>query len=92
MNNTNWSLSLEQIDNMKHAVGFKHSKVRRGKYFAYRNYYTTSGNDASWDDLVNQGIATNRPLYNGQGLIYFLSDRGMAVLSKILGLTISEEG
>lgn len=86
-------VTLKQINNMKHAIGFDRKKVKRGKYQAYRNYYTTSDNNPSWDELVGLGLAERRPFENGIGdnpQCYFVAKKGIELLEKLLECKITE--
>jgi hypothetical protein len=89
-----YTLNAEQIDDMKHSIGFEWRKVRKGVYEAYRNYYTTCGNNASWDKLVEQGLAVKRDFPQGlaDSKIYFVSEAGIAFLEKMLSITIKMAG
>jgi len=42
------AITIEQLDDMKHAIGYNREKVKRGKYHAYRNYYADQNNE-SWE-------------------------------------------
>jgi len=91
---TNESVTLKQINDMKHAIGFDGKRVRRRKYVAYRNYYTTSDNSSSWDALVELGLAVKRPFENGIGgnpQCYFVTKKGMEFLERLLECKIMEE-
>lgn len=93
----NYSIFSNQIDLMKHCVGFENGRVRGTKhrqYEAYRNYFTTSGDDAQWDDLVSQGLAIKNDFPRGCGenpKIYVVSIEGLELLSGITGVTITEK-
>jgi len=92
MNNYD-NVTLAQIENMKHCIGFSGDKVKRKKYVAYRNYYTTSGNHAGWDELFRLELALKRPFKNGVGedpRCYFVSRKGMDLLERILECKITE--
>lgn len=81
-------LTIKQIENMKHAIGFDLTKIKRGKYSAYRNYFTTSGLDKSWDDLVNKGYAQVGNF--GKGKWYSVSQDGIKALETIYEVNITE--
>ena len=56
-----YTVTSNQIDFMKHCLGFENSKVKgtkHRKYKAYRNYFSTSNDDIEWDKLVEQGLAS----------------------------------
>jgi hypothetical protein len=85
--------NLKQIDYMKHAIGYESSRVKRRVYKAYRNYFTTRvdcGDYSDWEKLVELGLATNRKLENGQGIVYFVSKEGFTFLGDLLGIKITE--
>lgn len=87
------NLILEQIDYMKHCIGYERKSVKRGKYKAYRNYFTTSNNDPIWDDIFKSGLAVKRSFPNGGGdnpQCYSLNDKGLKFLSDLLGCIITE--
>ncbi len=92
----NYSFTHEQLDKMKHCIGFDKSIVtgiKHRKMEAYRNYYTTSNNDYELDNLVDQGLMSKRKFEHGGGSnpqIYFVSDEGFRVLSKLTGIKITE--
>ena len=92
-----YTVTTNQIDFMKHCLGFENSKVKgtkHRKYKAYRNYFTTSNNDVEWDKLVEQGLATKQDFPNGCGdnpKAYFVSDEGKKFLSNITGVEITED-
>ena len=44
------SVTINQLDNMKHAIGYKRDSVKRGKYRSYRNYYASGATDESWPE------------------------------------------
>jgi hypothetical protein len=52
---------------MKHCIGFNENKVKSDKYYAWRNYFTTSDHDESWDNLVINGLAVKRDFKLGSG-------------------------
>jgi len=92
-----YTITSNQIDCMKHCLGFENRRVKgtkHRKYKAYRNYFTTSNDDIEWDKLVEQGLATKQDFLNGCGdnpKAYFVSDEGKKLLSSITGVKITEE-
>ena len=89
MPDNNIKLSQEQIRKMKHAIGLDNSKVKNGKYSAYRNHYSTS-DDAEWNEMVNMGLATKRKdPFCANDVIYHVADKGISYLSSILGINIT---
>lgn len=86
-------VTMAQIDNMMHAIGYEARKVKRKIYKAYRNYFTTSKPDADWQKLVELGLATTEPFEHGVGenpTVYYVSEEGFTLLSVLLGIKISE--
>lgn len=86
-------VTLKQINNMKHCIGFKGESVKRRKYVAYRNYYTTSDSDLSWDNLVCLGLASKRNFPHGVGdnpKCYAVSKSGIELLERLLECKITE--
>ena len=90
-------ITLKQIENMKHCIGFRPDRVKGRKYRKYvvfRNYYTTSDINLSWENLVEFGYATKRKHDNGVGgnpQVYFVTRKGMDALEKILETQILED-
>lgn len=90
------SLTLSQISDMKHTIGFRRDKVsgkKYPKYKAYRNYYCTAEGCNDFDslvDLVNKGLMLSRQ--NGaRGWFFHLSKDGFKVLSEITEVDIQED-
>ena len=86
-------ITVKQINLMKHAIGIDKDKIKRYKYDAYRNYYTTADKESNWDDLVEKGYATSRRSDKGIGdnpIIYFVSKKGLEFLSELLYIKITE--
>ncbi len=73
-------LTLEQISNMKHAIGGKFIKE------LYRNYYNTGEfEDISWNELVSLGLATQQKRSKELGGIYYrLTDIGVKTIMEII--------
>ncbi|WP_018306313.1 hypothetical protein [Desulfitobacterium hafniense] len=91
--NIDLTITAEQMDNMKHCIGFDPKRVKRGKYEAYRNRFITSGDDLEWDDLVSRGLAEKKPFKFGCGenpQLYYLSEEGVKFLGDLLGVKITE--
>jgi len=92
----NYTLTYEQINNMKHCIGFHNSKVtgtKHRKMEAYRNYYVTSDNDEMLDNLVDQGLMIKRKIGNCEGdesKVYRVSEEGFIFLSELTGIIITE--
>lgn len=93
-----YTVTLEQIDNMKHCIGYEVQRVKGRKYKkyeAFRNYYTTVDNHPGWDKLCEQGLAIKRDFKMGGGdnpQIYFVTEEGIKFLSEITGVKITENG
>ena len=84
------TVNKEQIRMMKHAIGFKASKVTRGEYVTYRNFYDCEDN-AVWNQLVEHGYAKKRANpFCSTCVIYILTKEGIDFLSEILDVTIKE--
>ena len=86
-------LDTEQIDDMKHCIGFSRDKVKRNKYSAWRNYYTTCGDHIGWDGIVQAGLAVKREFPHGCGdnpKCYHLNEKGFEYLSELLEVKITE--
>lgn len=91
MNENEIKLSESQIHKMKHAIGFDISRVKRGKYTAFRNYYSCEDN-AEWNELVYHGLARKRvDPFCKTDVIYHVTQDGMDYLSKLIGVKIVED-
>ncbi len=74
-------LSVKQIKEMRHAIGNDFSKD------SYRNYYNTSVNSESWNELVELGLAIKQDRERQLGgIYYFLTEAGLDVLKEIIGV------
>ena len=90
------AVTLNQINEMKHCIGYEKGRVKgtkNRKYTAWRNYFTTSGYDFNWDNLVEQDLAERRDFKGGgeNAKMYFVSLKGMKFLSDILDVEITED-
>lgn len=83
------NVTLEQIRLMKHAIGYAHKKVKRGKYIAWRNYFCSYKTVEEWDGLVDCGLATKE--IRGINTFYFVTDKGLDLLAGILEIKIVED-
>ena len=84
------TITVKQLDNMKHALGLDQTKAKpkRGKYTAYRNYFCTYGKNDEWESLVECGLAT---FHVGDPSVYYhVSEEGLQFMSEILGFKIVE--
>lgn len=88
--NSEIKVSAAQINKMKHAIGFDRSKAKRGKYEAYRNYYSTCDDDAQWEELVGMGLAGKRTTAITPDIIYYVSAAGMQFIGEMMGVTVTE--
>lgn len=91
-------LSLEQIEMMKHTIGFSSDRVtgrKHRKYEAFRNYYTTGKPEPELEELVEVGLMVSRPYPMGCGenpQVYFVSEAGFTYLSKLLDVAVAAQG
>lgn len=74
------SLTLAQINYMKHALGIK--RIKGNKLICYRNYFNTSY-DEDWEYLVFWGLANKKNKFN-----YEVSKYGIKLLENILSVKI----
>lgn len=90
--NLETQITLGQINNMKHCIGFTNKKIKRGKYETYRNYYTTCGDNENWDKLVELGLAgkRNSRMAGDFTKVYWVTKEGMEFLGELLGCKIGE--
>lgn len=92
----NYSFTLEQINSIKHCIGFDKSKVtgvKHRKMNACRNYYITGDNEDSLDDLVEQGLMIKRDYQLGSGdnpQIYYVTEKGFKFLSDLTEIEITK--
>ncbi|GKU79811.1 hypothetical protein [Paenibacillus sp. L3-i20] len=83
------TITLNQIDEMKHCIGYDKKHVKRGKYRAYRNYFNNGDEQCpSWEELVSKGYAKQFKQFDA--IIYCLTDAGKLLLEKILDVKITE--
>ena len=87
MNET--EINLYQIKVMKHALGFRRDKVKRGKYIAWRNYFCSYEPCEQWEKLVNLGLAVKS--LRDKAIYYFVTDEGLKMLSSVLEIQIIED-
>ncbi len=77
---TEQDLTKEQVNMMLHALGKSHTPQR--ELMGWRNYYCVNERDASWDELVEKGLAQRgssvAPVY------YAVSEAGL----ELLGVTL----
>jgi hypothetical protein len=84
----NIAVTTEQIRLMKHTIGFEQSKVKRGKYEAYRNYFCAGKPMPEFEDLMIKMLAVSATR-QGQ-IFYFLTSKGIDLVAEITGVKITE--
>ena len=87
----NLLLTLDQIDDMKHAIGLYVRKLRKNqwKLVAYRNYFTTTiGGSKSWGDLCVKGLAERAECIEDHCIIYRVTPDGMKVLEYVFDVIV----
>lgn len=81
-------ITVYQIENMKHAVGFNESKITGTKHrimHCYRNHFCDHKDNKSWNDLVTRGLARmGNPHQNGI-VNYYLTKDGFKFLADLCG-------
>ena len=91
-----YQFSLNQIDAMKHCIGFERSRVKgikNRRMYSYRNFYMTSTNKKFLDDLVSQGLMDCDTFELGFGdnpKYYSLTKEGFLLLSALTSIQIIE--
>lgn len=80
------NVTAEQIELMKHTIGYVHGEAKRGKYKAYRNYFAAGRYMPEFEDLVKKELVLRQ--VKDEYVFYFLSHSGIQLLSKILGIKI----
>lgn len=84
-------LTIDQIDNMRHAVGLEIRELRKNqwKFTSYRNYFTTSlAGDKDWDYLASEGLAERSDCIEGKCVVYRVTKAGLKVLEYIFGVIV----
>lgn len=78
-------LTPEQLDDMRHALGFDPFNKRRGQhYFIYqRNYFICSDISPDWEELCELGLARKCETFEGARVVYSVTESGVDVLSFI---------
>lgn len=82
--------TAEYIKLMQHCIGLKPgSRIVKGRYTAYRNYFSTERNNKSWSEICSQGYAE----YSLQGTeaTYYLTPLGYKYLEDIMNIKITED-
>lgn len=91
-----YQFSINQIDAMKHCIGFERSNImgiKNRRMYPYKNIYKTSTNKKFLDDLVNQGLMNCDTFELGFGdnpKYYSLTEEGFLFLSYIISIQIIE--
>lgn len=80
------NLTAKQAKEMQHAIGFQACYAENGAYTPYRNFFEAGGALASWESLVEKGLAVKNR--NFTGVYYSLTAAGIALLSEILNVKI----
>ena len=81
-------ITTQQVSHMKHAIGYSHESVKKGKYTCYRNRFCLYESNESWEQLVTEGYAK---VSTTRGYYYWVTQKGLDYLSEILGVTILPE-
>ena len=87
-------LTLDQIDDMRHAIGFEPSNIRKGqrRYIFSRNYFaaTRGRPDPDWEDLMVQGFAERSDIPEERLTYYAVTPQGIRVLERIFRINFEE--
>lgn len=84
-------LTINQIDNIRHAVGLEIGKLRKNqrKFTSFRNYFITSlAGDKDWDDLIFKGLAERSDCIEDKCVVYRVTKAGLKVLEYIFGVIV----
>jgi len=86
------SITIHQLDLMKHALGLDQTKPKRCKYTAYRNYFCLYGQIVEWESLVELGVAASGDATHmgNESVFYFVSKEGIQLMENVLGFKIVE--
>lgn len=82
-------LSVQDISDLKHMIGFDYKQVRKGKYMAWRNRYYCTAPVERFERLVRLNVCEKYK--NNSNTVYYLSEYGFEVLGKILGVKMVKE-
>ena len=88
-----YDITLKQIKDMMHCIGFNRKLIIRGKYEAYRNFYCTNKKVEKWDLLVDIHLAIRTAAdeeFNTIKYFYSLTDKGINVLENLFKCKITE--
>lgn len=84
------TITVSQINKMKHAIGIKRDSIKRYKYTAFRNYYYLSEKNEEWENLINRGFAVKHISDTG-GNWYYVTKTGLQFLEKLMFIKIEED-
>lgn len=88
------AVRAEQVELMLHCIGYMPKRVKRGKYIAFRNYFTANGPRWEWERLVEYGYAGVEPFPRGcspAAKMYSVTRKGMDFLEGVTGVKIEED-
>lgn len=83
------TLSLAEVDLLKHMIGFEPTRAKKGKYTAYRNGFATHKPNPKLERLCTLGICSKQVSELSFGLIYHIAKKGAELLSEYLGATVA---
>lgn len=85
------SVSCEELEKMKHAIGFEIRNVKRNQYIAYRNFYAAPKcADGDWQHLAAIGYAKQGEITQNC-IMYHVTREGMNFIERVTGIKILEE-
>ena len=86
----NLQLTIDQIDDMRHAVGFEPEEMRKGQRHCklFRNHFSTYGRSESWEDLISKGLAQRHEGIDNRMVYYFVSSNGLKALEYIFRVSM----
>jgi hypothetical protein len=86
-------VNIEQIRVMKHAIGIRKDRIKRGVYKAFRNYFLVSISQDDWEDLVSKGYAEvdRKGGFNGDKVVYYVTRQGLDLLEELTFVKIKED-
>lgn len=88
---SDYCLTDTELEYMLHAIGYKKEKVKRGRYFAYRNYFNINYTNKVWQGLKERGFAKLINIYGGELADFEVTEKGMKVLETIIHYKIVTE-
>lgn len=81
---SDYCLTDTELERMLHAIGYERNRVKKGRYYAYRNYYNTKCNDVIWRGLEARELAENTRVFDGEIADFAVTKKGIEVLESIL--------